>query len=333
MTLDTIHAQSHETDEPQESPWADAGSGSAPPPATARPAVGPPPVSAPRPRAPRRRPRRMARGAAAVAVAMLAGAVGGVGGGYLAGMDSTPATVLSSPTVTAVSSSTDAGTVAAVAAAVAPSVVDIVVATPYGESEGTGIVLSSDGLILTNAHVVSTESSGPTRRAATSGTGTQITVTRSTGEQATATVVGTDTGADVAVLQVDGWTDLVPATLGSSEGLVVGDSVIAVGSPLGLESTVTSGIVSALHREVEIGDSEQGGPFQTQRSATLADAIQTDAAVNPGNSGGPLVDAEGRVVGMVTAMASVNGDSGSIGIAFAIPIEQAISVAQGLIGS
>jgi putative serine protease PepD len=107
----------------------------------------------------------------------------------------------------------------------------------------------------------------------------------------------------------------------------VGDTVIAVGSPLGLEATVTSGIVSALGREVEISDTESGGPFQAQRTATLTDAIQTDAAVNPGNSGGPLIDATGRVVGVVTAMAGVNGDSGSIGIAFAIPIDTAMGAA------
>jgi putative serine protease PepD len=259
----------------------------------------------------------------------MAGLVGGLGGSSLAHWEGDTAVVLSSPTVTSTSAQ-DASTVAAVAAAVSPSVVDIVVTTAFGESEGTGIVVSADGLILTNAHVVSTETADP-RFSSTGTTPAEITVTRSTGEEATATVVGADSGADIAVLQVTGWTDLVPATLGSAADLVVGDTVIAVGSPLGLEATVTSGIVSALGREVEISDTESGGPFQAQRTATLTDAIQTDAAVNPGNSGGPLIDATGRVVGVVTAMAGVNGDSGSIGIAFAIPIDTAMDAANALI--
>jgi len=283
------------------------------------------------PRTPRRGSGRVRRGVAVVAVALLAGAAGGVGGSYLAGLEGGTSTVVSSPTISAASSASTGSDIAAIAAAVSPSVVDVVAATPYGESEGTGIVLSADGLILTNAHVVSTSTGSGIGIRSGRSTATTITVTRSTGEQTSATIVGADTSADIAVLQVDGWTDLVPATLGSADSLVVGDTVVAVGSPLGLESTVTSGIVSALDREVEIGDSSQGGPFQSQRSATLSEAIQTDAAVNPGNSGGPLVDATGRVVGVVTAMASVNGESGSIGIAFAIPIDDAMAAARSIL--
>ena len=188
-------------------------------------------------------------------------------------------------------------------------------------------MLTSDGLVLTNAHVVAVEESGPAWPAGAAST--SITVTLSDGTRASAAVVGADAAADIAVIRVSGVSGLTAATIGTATSLQVGDTVVAVGSPLGLEGTATSGIVSALHRSVDIGSSTgHGGSGAT---TTLSDAIQTDAAVNPGNSGGPLVDSTGRVIGVTTAMATVNGESGSIGIGFAIPIDSARTVAQRLI--
>lgn len=251
---------------------------------------------------------------------MLTALVAGIGGGWVGGQLVAPTVTSTSPTVVA-AASTSTTSVADVVQAVTPSVVSVSVSWRGGESEGSGFVLSSDGSILTNAHVVD------------AGQGGTIVVTRADGESATATLVGVDTTVDIAVLHVDEWTDLVPLTVGSAESLVVGDTVIAVGNPLGLDSTVTTGIVSALHREVEISDGTQRGPFGQGSTTTLVEAIQTDAAVNPGNSGGPLVDANGRVVGVVSAMASVSATSGSIGIGFAIPIESALDAVAALTGS
>jgi putative serine protease PepD len=139
-----------------------------------------------------------------------------------------------------------------------------------------------------------------------------------------ARVVGTDPATDLAVIQAEGVSGLRPATFADSDTLEVGDTVLALGSPLGLEGSVTAGIVSALHRPITVGDGQSG--------ETIDDAVQTDAAINPGNSGGPLVDAAGRVVGITTANASVDGtSSGSIGVGFAIPSSQARQVADRLL--
>jgi putative serine protease PepD len=284
-----------------------------------------PPTPLPLPAAAPPRPTRRHRRTGLVPGVAVLALVAGAGGGFLGSRlvdDTAPATtVLSSPTIDATTVATSTETVALVAEAMAPSVVSVTVTTGGSTSEGSGLVYSAAGLILTNAHVV-----------AGAGEGGRVQVTFADGSTAPATVVGADSDSDIAVLQAQGASRLTPAALGTAEDLQVGDAVIAFGSPLGLEGTVTSGIVSALHRSVEIGE-ESPGPFGAATSTTLSDAIQTDAAVNPGNSGGPLVDTTGRVVGITTAMASVNGTAGSIGIGFAIPIETARDVAERLVAA
>jgi putative serine protease PepD len=194
--------------------------------------------------------------------------------------------------------------------------------------EGSGVTLSSDGLIMTNSHVVSAASGdqsgpGPDARAATAAR-----VTFADGRTAPFTVVGADPTTDIAVVRVQGVSGLTPITLGSSSNLQVGQPVVAVGSPLGLEGTVTNGIISALNRPVHAGDS----PNQN----TFLDAIQTDAPINPGNSGGALVNMNGELIGINSAIASLGnqqGQSGSIGLGFAIPVDQAKRIADQLASS
>lgn len=148
----------------------------------------------------------------------------------------------------------------------------------------------------------------------------------SDGSSAPASVVGTDPITDIAVIRVEGRDDLTPIEMGNSDNLQVGQPVVAVGSPLGLESTVTSGIVSALNRPVSTSG-------ETGNQNTVIDAIQTDAAINPGNSGGALVDMEGNLVGINTAIATSGQQSGSIGLGFAIPVDQARRIADELVGT
>lgn len=213
----------------------------------------------------------------------------------------------------AVSAERPAGSIAALAAALTPSVVAIEVEGWNGSGTGSGFVIRPDGYILTNHHVVD------------GGTLSRITVVFADGSEAAGKVVGSSSEYDLAVVKVEK-TGLPTVTLGNSDGVVVGDPVIAIGSPLGLQSTVTSGIVSALNRPVTAGDS---------RSTSYINAIQTDAAINPGNSGGPLIDARGAVIGVNSAIATLGtafgGDSGSIGLGFAIPINQAKRIAEEII--
>jgi putative serine protease PepD len=177
-----------------------------------------------------------------------------------------------------------------------------------GGATGSGFVLDRQGHVITNNHVVADAASddGP------------IEVVDQDGNRYDATIVGRSKVYDLAVLHVQEARDLAPAALGSSRQLVVGQGVVAIGSPLGLSSTVTAGIVSALHRPVTTGDSSNDSSY--------INAVQTDAAINPGNSGGPLVDLQAQVVGVNSAIAttggSIGGESGSIGVGFAIPIEQ-----------
>jgi putative serine protease PepD len=212
-----------------------------------------------------------------------------------------------------------------VADAVLPSVVSITIDTSRGEGQGSGVVISDDGLILTNNHV-----------AAEAGNGAEMSVAFSDGQTADADVVGTDPASDLAVIQAQDVSGLTPATLGSSDDLHVGDTVLAIGSPLGLDGSVTSGIVSALNRAINLGGAPES-PFGGPPGSTTAviDAIQTDAAINPGNSGGALINAQGEVIGINTAIASTAGGmsarSGNIGVGFAIPIDDARSIAQQLI--
>jgi len=283
------------------------------------------PTTAPPTQAPRRGFALLA------AVALAAGLIGGGTSAALTGlMDDDPAAPSAASTSAAsladTSSSTDTpardGSVEQVAAAVLPSVVSIRVTTAQGGGEGTGVVLSSDGLILTNNHVVAAA-------ADPAAGGGSLAVAFADGSTASASIVGRDPVTDLAVIRAEGVSGLTEATLGSSADLDPGEQVVAIGSPLGLEGTVTSGIVSALDRPVRTGDASSA-----ETASTVIDAIQTDAAINPGNSGGPLVNLRGEVVGINSAIASLgsgSGQAGSIGLGFSIPINQARSIAQQLI--
>jgi putative serine protease PepD len=291
---------------------------------------GLPPAPPPPPAGPQGGDRRPRRGVALLcAVAIAAGLVGGGAGAALTATLDDNGTTATAPVSGGTSlqntnskTSTPAadGSVEAVAAAVLPSVVSIEVTTAQGGGEGTGIVLSSDGLILTNNHVVAEAASGAG----------SISVTLNDGSTASASIVGRDPVTDLAVIKAKGVSGLTKATLGSSADLAPGEQVVAIGSPLGLQGTVTSGIISALNRPVRTGDATG-----TENASTVIDAIQTDAAINPGNSGGPLVNLRGEVVGINSAIASLGasagGQSGSIGLGFSIPIDQARTIAKELI--
>lgn len=195
---------------------------------------------------------------------------------------------------------------------VLPSVVTIRVSTARGTSLGSGFIASSDGYVITNDHVVE----------GASGTAT---ITFDDNSTAPAKLVGRDPESDIAVLKVDR-TGLTPVQFGDSDSIAVGDPALAIGSPLALANTVTYGIVSAVDRTIQAG--ERGGPIRYYA------AIQTDAAVNHGNSGGPLVDGAGRVIGVnsvIKSLASSQEEAGNIGLAFAVPINQAKRVAQEII--
>lgn len=270
-----------------------------------------------------RRPARRRRGrlfALLLAVALLAGAVGGVVGAALNGTDGTHRSVDLGQTVNPQPVARSAGSVSGIANKVLPSVVSIDVRKGGSGDTGSGVILTSDGYILTNNHVVSAASGGGT-----------ITVVFYTKKSVPATVVGTDPQSDLAVIKAQDVTGLRKADLGSSATLQVGDLVVAIGSPLGLTGTVTSGIVSAKDRPVPTNGA--GSAAQV-----VIDAIQTDAAINPGNSGGPLVDGSGAVVGINSAIATLGGatlggQGGNIGVGFAIPIDQARSIAAELIST
>jgi putative serine protease PepD len=208
----------------------------------------------------------------------------------------------------------------AVASAVEPSVVAISINSQTGGGEGSGVILDEQGHVLTNNHVV-----------AAGGQGGTLNVTLSDGRTYEATIVGTDPSTDLAVIKMRGASDLTPASLGDSDSVKVGAAVMAVGNPLGLAGTVTTGIVSALDRPVTTSSENQSG----SSDPVVTNAIQTDAAVNPGNSGGALVDTSGRVIGIPSSIASlgqsIGGQSGSIGLGFSIPINEAKSIADQLI--
>jgi putative serine protease PepD len=245
-----------------------------------------------------------------------------------------------------------AGAVAEAAAKASPSVVTVSVASGSAQGTGSGVVLDSAGHILTNTHVVTID--GQTATPA-------IQVRTSEGKVYPATVVGTDPLSDLAVIQVQG-AALAPITMGDSSRLNVGDRVVAIGAPLGLDSTVTHGIVSNLGRTISVasaaapqgGDQQQGqggqgfqfAPMpgqsqQPQAQGTVSlHVIQTDAPINPGNSGGALVDAKGALVGINAAIATAGSgtaqggaQSGSIGVGFSIPVDYARRIAQALISS
>ena len=251
--------------------------------------------------------------AAAVVSALVGGAAGAGGAWYALQRDD-------EESVRDVSASLGAGTptsrdvtpgaVSSIARSVLPSVVSIAV----GNGAGSGVIVRKDGYIVTNNHVVEGAD--------------DISVTLADGTTADATVVGTDPETDLAVIKAR-VTGLPVAPLGRSNDLQVGDPVVAIGSPLGLAGTVTSGIISALNRSLDLPGNNG------QRPLLLVNAIQTDAAINPGNSGGALVDRAGRVIGINSALAAISGglggSPGSIGLGFAIPIDEARAVAEEII--
>ncbi|CAM2795993.1 S1C family serine protease [Prescottella defluvii] len=253
---------------------------------------------------------------ALVALAGTALAIGLVGG-LVATVVTSDRGALTSDRVTLAQSGGDddapQGQIAAVADAVLPSVVSIQVAQGEQSGTGSGVVVDGAGYVVTNNHVISMAAADP-------GAST-IRVTFSDGTKVPAQIVGRDIKTDLAVLKTEA-ENLTVAELGRSEDVRVGQDVVAVGSPLGLNKTVTRGIVSALQRPVRL--SGEG----TDTDAVI-DAVQTDAAINPGNSGGPLVDMEGRVIGINSAIRSESG--GSVGLGFAIPIDDVTAVAQELI--
>jgi putative serine protease PepD len=320
------------------------------PPVTAPSAFGPvPPV-------PPVRPRDKKRVGPAVFVTCLV-AAGLLGGGAASGVaalwpdapavTTTTAQAAISPVIVNNTESVNAVTAAAQKAS--PSVVTISVSSGSSGGTGSGIILDTEGHILTNTHVVTLD--GAAADAA-------VEVRTNDGQVYKATVVGTDPLSDLAVIKIDA-QGLTPATLGDSGAVNVGDTAIAIGAPLGLSGTVTDGIVSAVNRTIETassatsdGSSSQGGsssqnPFGSSQSGIAASAqdsisinvIQTDAAINPGNSGGALVNAQGEIIGVNVAIASAGSSSssstqsGNIGVGFSIPINQAKRVAEEIIST
>ena len=259
---------------------------------------------------------RLLAGVAAVALLVggTAGGVGGIIGDNLTENGAGPVSALDQQDPQARQSANfPTGSVEQVAQQVLPSVVQLQVRGVQGAGEGSGVVLSSDGTILTNNHVVDAAASGG-----------EITAVLQDGRQVATSIVGRAPNFDLAVLRAQGVDGLTTVRLGSSDNLVVGQQVVAIGSPLGLSGTVTTGIVSALDRPVRAGGQGSG-------QETVLNAVQTDAAINPGNSGGPLVDMRGTVVGINSAIASTGAQAGSIGLGFAIPITQAKRVANELV--
>lgn len=267
-----------------------------PAPAPALRGVWPDPAVKPGPRPAVPTPVRKPAASGIITAAVLAAILAGAGAGFVAG-----GLAADDPQADPVQATAPRG-LDTVAARVLPSVVSV----RTSSGQGSGFVYDERGRILTNAHVV--------------GSAERVTVQLADGRRLQADVLGRDRDTDVAVLEPDSPAGLRAADLGNANTLSVGDSVLAIGSPLGLAGTVTSGIISAVDREVSLGT---GGEQQ---------AVQTDASINPGNSGGPLVDSRGRVVGINTAIASLRrGDPGSIGIGFAIPVDEAVSSAESII--
>jgi putative serine protease PepD len=276
----------------------------------------------PTPAPPRRRERRgLGVFATVLIAAMTAAIVGAFAGlaGYVVGRSvdqGVPVASAASAPVTLPQSNEpvvrEPGSINSIVSAVMPSVVSIQVDGSSESGSGSGFVLRPDGFILTNNHVVDLAASGG-----------ELTVVFSDGQKSAGTIVGRNPEYDLAVVKVDR-SDLAPLTLGNSDDVLVGDLVVAIGAPLGLDGTVTSGIVSAKDRPVTAGGADD---------MAYINAIQTDAAINPGNSGGPLLDAGGRVIGINSAIATLafGGEAGNIGLGFAIPSNSAKRIAEELI--
>ncbi|WP_329472160.1 trypsin-like peptidase domain-containing protein [Streptomyces sp. NBC_01723] len=271
----------------------------------------------------RRRGIRKALIGGALLIALISGTVGGAIGVYLERNGGVGTVEL--PQAGAESAERAPGSVAALAGRALPSVVTLHVSGSDAAGTGTGFVLDDRGHILTNNHVVDP-----------AGDGGEITVTFNSGDTAEATVVGRDSGYDLAVVRVKGVSGLTPMPLGNSDNVRVGDPVVAIGAPFDLAGTVTSGIISAKERPITAGGEEGDAS-----DVSYVDALQTDAPINPGNSGGPLLDSQGRAIGINSAIRSAGGgsaesdggQSGSIGLGFAIPINQGKRVAEELINT
>jgi putative serine protease PepD len=264
-----------------------------------------------------RRGRRIFAGvAAALLIALASGGIGAATAVALDNNDGTTAVKTGNSSITRV---VDRSSLAQIAAAVQDSVVSIT--TESGE--GSGVILSADGDILTNNHVVATAQ------------GNTVQVIFANGNKATARIVGTDPRTDLAVIKASGVSGLKPATFGDSSQMQVGDTVLAIGSPLGLEGSVTAGIISAKDRTIQSSDQTPQDPFgnggQQSGSVTMSGLLQTDAPINPGNSGGALVNTNGQVIGINSAIATSGQGSGNIGLGFAIPSNKAKVVANDLL--
>jgi putative serine protease PepD len=300
------------------------------------------PITAPMPNIQPKRSRRGAIIAGAAVVAVVGGGLGAAATGAVELAHNATATrppIGRAPVAPQPAAKAPAGTVEQVAAKVMPSVVKLQIDMGGQGDTGSGIVLSADGLILTNNHVVAPAvgadpAAQPASSDSTDDGGITKTVTFSNGQTAPFTVVGTDPTGDLAVVRAQGVSGLTPIAIGSSKDVKVGEQVVAIGSPLGLQGTVTNGIVSALNRPVAAGDGSGS-------NVSVIDAIQTDAAINPGNSGGALVNMNGELIGVNSAIASMGGgdggagggQSGSIGLGFAIPADQAKRIADELVSS
>jgi putative serine protease PepD len=291
---------------------------------------------------------------ALIVAAALVGGGAGLGGAYagvqLWGGSSTSA--VAGPQTVTVNNPDSVTATAAIAAKVVPSVVTISASAGSSGGTGSGVILNKDGYVLTNTHVVTLDGQSGDAK---------ISATTSDGRVFDATIVGTDPTYDLAVIKLDNPSNLTPIEWGDSDKLNVGDATVAVGAPLGLSNTVTTGIVSALNRSIQVassaapeGDSGEQAPQQGQgespfffdfgqgqqqsgatESISIA-VIQTDAAINPGNSGGALVNGEGKLIGINVAIASAGGSSsggqsGSIGVGFSIPSDIAKRVSQEII--
>jgi putative serine protease PepD len=256
----------------------------------------------------------------AAALVLMAGS--GIAGGAIAlglggGSSGTTKTYTAAPII-------NSADLPAIAASVANSVVSITTSN----AEGSGVVLTADGNILTNNHVVE------------GATGNTVKVIFADGKTVDAKIVGTDPKTDLAVIKAQGVSNLTPAKLGDSDAMQVGDTVLALGSPLGLQGSVTAGILSARDRTIQTSDQQQQqqqNPFQQQQpqqqqqqaTSSISGLLQTDAPINPGNSGGALINTKGEVIGINTAIATA-GSSGNIGVGFAIPSNKAKDVATAL---
>ncbi|MFF8956700.1 trypsin-like peptidase domain-containing protein [Streptomyces sp. NPDC014894] len=271
---------------------------------------------------PRRRGRRGAVLIGGLLLALVAGGIGGGVGAYIERNGGIAEVELDQAPGENRDRAPDS--VAGIAASALPSVVTLHVSGGGEQGTGTGFVLDRQGHILTNHHVV--DPAGPSG---------EISVTFSGGETARATLVGKDSGYDLAVVKVVAVSGLTPLPLGNSDNVQVGDPVVAIGAPFDLQNTVTSGIISAKERPITAGGEKGDGS-----DISYVDALQTDAPINPGNSGGPLVDTKARVIGINSAIRAADtgaggegAQSGSIGLGFAIPINQGKRVAEELINT